>query len=93
VDPGVGVLPLTFPETGRLLAHPPPPGSARVLAGLVAPPPGPFRLTSPANKTHPRCRNCPISSRQATYVTLIQYLSCSCPDDRTCDIQISTFCG
>ena len=51
-DPGM--IPLTVPETGRLLAHPPPPGASRALAGLAAPPPGPVSLVPPAHPARPR---------------------------------------
>lgn len=42
-----GMVPLTVPETGRLIAAPSP--QHRALAGLAAPPPGPVTLVSPAS--------------------------------------------
>jgi SRSO17 transposase len=49
-DPGM--IPLTVPETGRLLGHPPPPDRA-ALAGLAAPSPSPVTLVPPADTTGP----------------------------------------
>ena len=56
-DPGM--IPLTVSETGRLLSHPPPPGSIGALAGLAAPPPGPHMLVPPARSPRPECPECP----------------------------------
>ena len=43
-DPGM--IPLTVPETGRLLAHLPPARPHRTLAGLATPPPGLLSLVT-----------------------------------------------
>jgi hypothetical protein len=52
------MIPLTVPETGRLLAHPPPPGSAGHRLDW-RPPPGPLTRAPPAHTPRPRCRNYP----------------------------------
>ena len=56
-DPGM--IPLTVPETGRLLAQPAPTRQRRALAGLAPPPPSPVTLVPPANTTRPRVRDHP----------------------------------
>jgi hypothetical protein len=50
-DPGM--IPLTVPETGRLLGAPAPTRQRQALAGLAAPSPGLFTLVPPANTTGP----------------------------------------
>ena len=53
----LGMIPLTVPEITHLLttrpARPGPPGHARALVGLAAPPPGPLTLVPPAHPPHP----------------------------------------
>ena len=48
-----GMIPLTIPETGRLLAQPPPPPSRRTLAGVAPPSPGLLSLVPQAHPAHP----------------------------------------
>ena len=54
-DPGM--IPLTVPETGRLLAHPPTARRRHPLAGLAPPPPGTLSLVPPAHPARPQHRN------------------------------------
>src|SRR5262249_58517022 len=56
-DPGM--IPLTVPETARLLAHPPPPGASRHWLARRRPPPGPASLVPPAHPARPRQTDSP----------------------------------
>jgi SRSO17 transposase len=61
-DPGM--IPLTVPETGAPARSPAPTRQRRALAGLAVPPPSPFTLVPPANKT-----------RRDTAIVLVSYRS------------------
>jgi SRSO17 transposase len=54
-----GMIPLTVPETARLLAHPPPPGSAGHWLDWRRRHQAPVTLVPPANTTCPPRRDCP----------------------------------